>query len=147
MEKRIEFAIAAIMSNPKNDSQVLAVKRPATDDALPGVWGLPAVVVKDGELPEAAIRRIGMEKLSTNIKPVSQVGIKHLDRGEYDLILMDIKATVTGEEPDVLAAPTKDIKYIDQQWTSDLTLFIPAAKNGSVCTRILLESQGINWRQ
>lgn len=49
-------------------------------------------MVNEGELPEDAVRRLGVEKLTTNIEPVSYLGIQYADRGEYELILMDIKA-------------------------------------------------------
>jgi ADP-ribose pyrophosphatase YjhB (NUDIX family) len=143
--KEIKFAVAVALYNPRNPEEVLAVKRPDTDNDLPGVWGLPAVVVKAGELPEDAVRRLGLEKLSTNIEPVSYIGIQHADRGDYDLILMDVRAELTGDEPSVVQAPTMNTKYTAQQWTSDYAVFNEAAAKGSLCSRILLTSRGIDW--
>ena len=54
--KPTKFAIAVALYHPVDKSKVLAVKRPANDDSLPNVWGLPAVVVKEGELPEDAVK-------------------------------------------------------------------------------------------
>ncbi|MFM2424291.1 MAG: hypothetical protein RLZZ70_682 [Candidatus Parcubacteria bacterium] len=143
--KEVKFAVAVALYNVDKPEQVLVVKRPDHDPNLPGVWGLPAVVIKNGELPENAVRRLGIEKLATTIKPVSYIGIKYADRGSYELILMDIQADLAGVEPSVIDAPTMDTKYVDQQWTTDYTIFKDAAAKGSLCSRIFLESKGLSW--
>jgi len=143
--KPVQFAVALVVPNPKNEKEVLAVLRPPTDLKIPNIWGLPAVVVKEGELPEDAAIRVGVEKLSSTVKPISYVGIQSMDRGEYELILMDIKVKLTGPEPSVTNAPTTGTKYVDQKWTSDYSIFIKSAQEGSVCSRIFLQSQGIDW--
>jgi len=140
-----KFAIAIVLPNSQDAKEVLAVLRPPTDESLPNVWGLPAVLVKEGELPEDAVRRIGKEKLATDIEPVSFVGIKSHNRGNYELILMDVKARVVSKEPNVQEAVTTGTKYVEQKWTSDYSIFIPGAQKGSVCDRIFLESLNINW--
>lgn len=141
--KPTKFAIAAVIMHPEHADQVLAVKRPSEDDSLPDVWGLPAVNVTKGELPEDALRRIGAEKLATRIEPVSYVGIKRAERAAYELILMDIVAKLTGDEPSVRNATTTGTKYVDQQWTNDYSIFIDAARKGSLCSRVFLESKGM----
>lgn len=143
--KPTKFAVAVALYNPGNENEVLAVKRPADDDNLPNVWGLPAVSVKDGELPEDAVKRVGVEKLATEIKPVSYIGVMRADRGDYELILMDIKAELVGNEPSVQNATTTGTKYIDQKWTDDYSIFKDAATKGSLCSRILLESKSLSW--
>lgn len=143
--KQTKFAIAVALYNPDNPSEVLAVKRPADDDSLPNVWGLPAVSVKDGELPEDAVKRLGLEKLSTDIIPVSYIGVMRSDRRDFELILMDIKSELRGTSPNVRNANTTSTKYVDQQWTSDYSVFIEAAKKGSLCSKIFLSSKNVNW--
>lgn len=143
--KEIKFAVAVALYNPNNSGEVLAVKRPESDDRLSGVWGLPAIVVEEGELPEDAVRRLGVEKLSTKIEPVSYLGIQYADRGEYELILIDITADLNGEEPSVINAPTAGTRYVAQQWTSDFSIFKEAATKGSLCSRIFLKSKGLSW--
>lgn len=133
----VRFSIAAVVR--RADGHFLAVRRPLDDDRLPGVWGLPAVTIHDGELPEAALRRIGREKLGTELEPQRFLGVRSADRGEYELILMDLEAGVTGREPNVHRATTTATRYIDQRWTDDLGLLAPAARMGSLCSRILLE--------
>jgi len=143
--KPTKFAIAVALINPNNASEVLAVKRPANDDSLPNVWGLPAIVPKDGELPEDAVKRLGVEKLATEIEATSYIGIKRSDRNTYELILMDIETELKGVEPSVKDATTTGTKYVDQQWTSDYSIFKEAAIKGSLCSRIFLESKEISW--
>lgn len=140
-----KFSIAVVVINPNNPTEVLAVKRPPTDDGLPNVWGLPAITPKDGELPEDAVKRLGIEKLATEIKAISYIGIKYTERNTYNLILMDIQVDLVGKEPSVQEATTTGTKYVDQQWTSNYSIFKEAASKGSLCSRIFLESKGIAW--
>lgn len=143
--KPTRFAVAVVLINPKNEKEILAVKRPPGDVSLPNVWGLPAVTVKEGELPETAVRRVGQEKLATKIEPVAFIGIKRSDRGGYELILMDVAARLNGREPSVVAAETASTKYVDQRWTDDYSIFKEAAAKGSLCTQIFLESRKISY--
>lgn len=138
------FAIAVVIQNPENPLEVLAVKRPPTDTALSNVWGLPAIIVENGELPEDAVRRLGIEKLSTDIEPVSYVGIARSEKEEHELILMEIVARLKGPAPSVENATTTGTEYVDQQWTSDYSIFRDAASKGSLCIKIFLESKGIS---
>lgn len=138
-------AVAAVVRRSSSRSEFLAVKRPPDDDSLPNVWGLPAVSLQNGELPEHAVRRIGREKLNTEIEPVRFVGIKSTLRTNYELILMDIEALVSGAEPSVHTALTLRTRYVDQQWTSDLHLLIDAARQGSICCQVFLEKSGVDY--
>lgn len=145
--KPTKFAVALAIENPKNESEILVVKRSPDDDSLPNVWGLPATSVKGTELPEEVTRKIGQEKLGTQVEPKSFVGIKSADRGDYELILMDIRVKLVGKEPNVKEANTTGSKYVDQKWTSDFSILVPGAKLGSICDRVFLESQGIDWEK
>jgi hypothetical protein len=44
--KPTKCSVAVFLINPQNENEFLAVKRPADDDKLPNVWGLPAVTIK-----------------------------------------------------------------------------------------------------
>lgn len=139
----VRFSIAAVVR--RAGGHFLAVRRPLDDDRLPGVWGLPAVTAQGEELPEAALRRIGREKLGTELEPLRFLGIRSADRGDYELILMDLEAGVTGPDPDVHRATTTATRYIDQRWTDDLSLLAAAARMGSLCSRILLEHHDVPY--
>lgn len=135
----VKCSVAAVVRSPAHPGAFLAVRRPPDDDRLPDVWGLPAVTLADGELPEAALRRLGREKLATELEPRRFVGIRAADRGDYLLILMDIEAEVVGDAPDVHAARTTATTYVDQRWSESLEILKEAAERGSVCARIMLE--------
>lgn len=143
--KLTKFSIAVVILNPENPSEFLAVKRPPNDDSLPNVWGLPAVTVKNGELPEEAVKKLGIEKLATEIEAVSFVGVDSAERDTYNLILMDIQAELKGIQPSVAKASTSGTKYTDQQWTSNYDILKEAAEKGSLCSRIFLKSKGLTW--
>ena len=135
----VKCSVAAVVRSPAHPGAFLAVRRPPDDDRLPDVWGLPAVTLADGELPEAALRRLGREKLATELEPRRFVGVRAANRGDYLLILMDIEAEVVGDAPDVHAARTTATAYVDQRWSESLEILKEAAERGSVCARIMLE--------
>lgn len=141
----VKCSVAAVVRNPANPREFLAVQRPPDDDRLPNVWGLPAVSLRPGELPEEGLRRIGAEKLGTRLEPARFVGIKAADRGDHQLILMDIEARLAGDPPSVARATTASTRYVDQRWTEDLSLLRPAARMGSVCSQVLLDEAGMEY--
>ncbi len=118
------FAIAAIVVNPNNKDEVLAVKRPPTDDKLPNVWGAACHNAGRGRAAGGCGQALGRRevKLHTQIEPTAYLGVRRDDRGTYELILMDIEAKLVGKEPSVQDAVTAGTKYVDQQWTSDYAL-------------------------
>lgn len=137
-EKPVRCSVAAVIR--REDEAFLAVRRPLDDDRLPGVWGLPAITLRPGELPEAGLRRIGTEKLGIELEPTRFIGIRSMDRGDYELILMDLEARVISGEPDVHSARTTATAYIDQRWSNSVDLLRDAAARGSLCSRILIEA-------
>ena len=143
--KPTKCSVAVFLVKPTNDKEFLVVKRPPDDDRLPNVWGLPAVTIKDEELPEQAVSRVGVEKLVTEIKPIGLLGIKSADRGDYQLILMDIKAKLIGSEPNVKNSVTQSTKYVNQKWVSDYNVLKEAASKGSLCSQIVLDLQNISY--
>src|SRR5687768_8135742 len=117
----VRCSVAAVVRRA-GEPGFLAVRRPLDDDRLPGVWGLPAVTLSQGELPEEGVRRIGREKLGVELSPTRFIGIRSANRGPYELILMDIEATLVSGEPHVAGAATTATRYIDQRWTDDLDI-------------------------
>lgn len=139
------FTIAVVLICPEDKSRFLAVKRPAYDEIMPNVWGLPAITLNNAEIPELATSKLGKEKLNTDIQFKGGIGFDVSKRGNYQLILMDVVAELIGEEPSVIDAITKHTKYTDQVWTNDLFLLRKAASKGSLCSRILLRSFNISF--
>ena len=61
-------AVAAVVR--RDGGLVLAVLRPdEPGEELPGIWGLPATTLGDGESPEDGLRRLGREKLGVDLAP------------------------------------------------------------------------------
>ena len=145
LDRPVKCSVAAVVRRGEGLAEFLAVRRPADDDRLPGVWGLPAVTLRPGELPEAALRRLGEEKLGVSLRPLRFVGVRAADRGDHLLILMDLEAEVQRGEPDVGAARTSGTAYVEQRWTADATILVDAARRGAVCSRILLEAEQIPY--
>lgn len=141
----IRYSVAAVIRRWGEDDEFLAVQRPPDDERLPDAWGLPAVSLRPGELPEAGLRRVGREKLGVELEPLRLIGIRSMDRGDYELILMDIEAGILAGDPSVFAAKTRSTRYVAQRWTADLGLLRDAARRGSLCCRILLEESGVGY--
>ena len=144
MSKPSRNAIAVVLRNKQDPSQFLAVQRPLGDTDLGGFWGLPATRMLANELPEDAARRVCREKLGCEAVPLRLVGTMFQKRNSYDLFFMDVEMLlVSTNEPDVTKANTNSTKYIDQKWTDDTALLLPAAKSGSCCTTLFLTDQGM----
>ena len=140
-----KYSVAAVVRRPDGRDEFLAVRRPPDDDRLPDVWGLPAVSLRPGELPEAGLRRVGIEKLGVELEPLRLLGIKWMDRGDHELILMDIEAGIVAGEPSVRLSRSPSTRYVDQRWTTDLLLLRDAASRGSLCCQILLDGAGVSY--
>lgn len=145
--KQMKLSVALFIVHPDDRERFLLVKRPHDDDALPGVWGLPAVTCEVDELPEAAAVRVGREKLNAEIQPTKMIGYKFADRGDFNLFLIDIEAKLIAGLPDVLRAETLRTKYVEQMWTDDLMTLRDAAVRGSLCSQIVLDAHRIRYNR
>jgi ADP-ribose pyrophosphatase YjhB (NUDIX family) len=150
VSKPTRNAIAVVLRNKSNPEQFLIIKRPDEGGDLDGFWGLPAVRMQKDELPEDAARRVCREKLGCDAVPLRLVGTMFQKRNSYDMLFMDIEMLLAGEaEPDVKLARTNSTVYVDQEWTTDASLLLPAAKGGSCCSTIFLTDRGLldrdNW--
>ena len=114
---------------------LLLVRRPDDDDSLPGVWGLPAVSLAAGESEEDAVRRAGRDKLGVEVEPLEPVG--------REGTMTDWQARVAAGEPAV-PQPGPNTQYTDLRWGEPAEL-VPAAREGSLCCRVLLRARGLDW--
>lgn len=148
MQKTVKYTVAVVLKQTAHSQQFLEVKRPAEDKDLPGNWGLPAVTLKSGELPEDGARRVCREKLGCEAAPTRFLGIMFQKRNSYDIFLMDIEMTLAeGSKPSVHAANSTHTTYTDQQWTSSYANMMQSAKHGSCCSSILLTDRGLIGRE
>jgi len=114
---------------------LLLVRRPDDDESLPGVWGLPAVSLAPGESEEDGVRRAGREKLGVDVEPGAPVG--------RESGMTDWTARVSAGEPAV-PQPGANTQYTDLRCGEPAEL-VPAAREGSLCCRVLLRARGLDW--
>jgi ADP-ribose pyrophosphatase YjhB (NUDIX family) len=119
----------------EDGDRVLLVRRPDDDADLPGVWGLPAASLTNGESPEDAVRRAGREKLGVEVRPLEPLG--------QDGSMTDFRAEIVTGEPAV-PQPGPHTQYAELRW-GELADLLPAARRGSLCSRVLLRTRGVEW--
>jgi ADP-ribose pyrophosphatase YjhB (NUDIX family) len=143
MSREITNVVAIILRDKKDSKKYLVVERPDDDPDHAGRWGLPAIPMKVGELPEDAAHRVCKEKLNCSATPVRFLGIMFQKRNNYDIFLMDMEMVLSGsKQPNVHEADTDETIYADQKWSDDPMDVMPAAKAGSCCSSIFLTDQG-----
>jgi 8-oxo-dGTP diphosphatase len=144
--KPFKEAVSLVIAN--QDNYFLAVKRPDNpDDDLAGVWGFPAVTLKDGENHQAAATRVGRQKLGVEIELGEKIGDSTHDRGTYTLHLTDYKAKIVSGVPKAPQSDKSVTQYSECKFSNDPTILIPAAQRGSQCTQLFLESLGVDWKK
>ena len=114
---------------------LLLVRRPDDDPSLPGVWGLPAASLVAGESEEDAVRRAAREKLGVEVRVGSEVG--------EELGMTDWSAEIVTGRPEV-PQDGPNTQYTELRW-GDPRELVPAARQGSLCSRALLRARGLSW--
>ena len=114
---------------------LLLVRRPDDDEDLPGAWGLPAATLADGESQEDAVRRAGRDKLGVEVRPLRALG--------EDGFMTGWEAELVFGEPAV-PQPGPHTQYAELRW-GDPSELVPAARRGSLCSRVLLRARGLDW--
>ncbi len=123
------------------DGTFLLVRRPDDPaDPLAGVWGLPAVTLREGEDEPAAAVRAGRVKLGVELRVGRKIGEKAADRGEYLLRLSDYEAGIVSGTPSVPQPDTSVTQYVECMFAADPALLGEAAAKGSLCAQVFLES-------
>ena len=114
---------------------LLLVRRPDDDESLPGVWGLPAASLRDGESELEALERAGRDKLGVDVEPVEPIGE---EKG-----MRDWSVRIAAGRPSV-PQPADGTQYVDWRW-GEAGELAPAARAGSLCARALLRALGSSW--
>jgi 8-oxo-dGTP diphosphatase len=134
----VRLAVAAVIR--RADGRVLAVRRPdEPGEELPGLWGLPATTLADGESPEDGVRRLGREKLGVALTPLRALARGEQARAGYTLRMDLYEASLSGEPhlPDrASGAPGTLYEVLD--WLPEAS-FRQAADGGSLCCRLFLD--------
>ena len=125
-------SISLVIESPDG---VLLVRRPDDDESLPGVWGLPAASLLGDESEEDAVRRAGREKLGVEVLPLQPIGA--------DGAMTDWEARIVEGRPSV-PQPGPNTQYAQLRWGDPRDL-VPAARQGSLCSRVLLRARDLEW--
>ena len=140
--KKIKESVAIVIQNKRGE--FLAVKR-ATDDSFAGHWGLPAASLRDYETQVDTAKRAAKDKLGVDIEILETIGDRTEDKGDYDEHLTEyLVHSVNGEVSLDVRDPSVS-KYAEFGYFNDPTILIPAAKGGSICSRIFLTSKNLYW--
>jgi 8-oxo-dGTP pyrophosphatase MutT (NUDIX family) len=139
--KTVKHSIALVI--PGASGRLLLVLRPADDDTLPGLWGLPAVTTQPGEGEDDAVRRAGAQKLGVEVVPGALIGEAESDTEAAAIRMRDREATIAAGIPKV---PQRHpgTQYVDWRWGDPADLR-PAARDGSLCCQILLRARELRW--
>ena len=137
--KPLKRSVSLVIEGPAG---VLLVRRPDDDDSLPGLWGLPAASLREGESEREALLRVGLEKLGVEVEPLRPIGEAEAERADHRLAMRDWAARIVAGEPAVPHAG-EGTQYVEWRW-GDPAELTPAAQAGSVCARVLLRALG-SW--
>jgi 8-oxo-dGTP diphosphatase len=140
VKRSVAVAVYGDVSSP--DPPILAVRRPLDDDALPDIWGLPAATLREGESSEAAVRRIGGQKLGVVLEPVADLSEGTQERQAYLLQLRLYEARILSGEPEVPQNDATVTQYVEWKWVSPRGLE-DGARRGSLCCRLCLQQLGL----
>ena len=141
--KPVKHAVSFVIYN-KERTHVLSVLRPPDDEHLPGLWGLPAGMVKKGESFEEAVVRAGWEKLGVELKVVTFVGDGNLERENHVLYMKEFEVSMSKGEPAAPQPVSGVTQYQEWKWARPEEL-VETARKGSLCSRIYLKSVGVGW--
>ena len=136
-DQQARHAVAAALR--RDDGLILAVLRPdEPGEELPGVWGLPAVTLRDGESPESGVRRLGREKLGVELSPLRSTAEGEQRREGYTLRMMVYEASIAGA-PSLppRSASGGGTRYVAIDWLPAAS-FRAAVEAGSLCCRLFL---------
>jgi len=139
--KPIKSSVAFVVWNETND-RVLSVQRPANDENLPNVWGLPAGSLREGETFEDSVLRSGKEKLGTQLEIVKLLVEGDIERERYVLHMKEFEARIISGTPVVPQNVAEVTQYQNWKW-AEPKLMVEAAQKGSLCSRLFLNRLGI----
>jgi ADP-ribose pyrophosphatase YjhB (NUDIX family) len=131
----------AIRPGDDRSGEVLIVLRPPDDPDLPNVWGLPAASLRESETAEAAVLRVGREKLGVELEGPELRASGARDREGYRLVMDLYEAGIARGEPSVPQPATHVTQYAAWRWAPPQTLR-PGAERGSLCCRLFLGASG-----
>lgn len=143
--KTVRRSVAVVVPHPDDPDRILTVRRPPDDEDLPDVWGLPAASLEPGESWEEAVHRTGRDKLGVRLRAVRLLRMGETSRPRALLHMRLYRAEIAEGEPRVPQPVAGVTQYVETEWASPGRL-APAARRGSLCSRLCLEVLGRPWR-
>ena len=138
--KPLKRSVSLVIEGPAG---VRLVRRPDDADSVPGVGGLPAASLREGESEREALARVGREKLGVEVEPLRPIGEEEAERESYRIEMRDWAASIVAGDPAVPQAG-EGTQYVEWRWGDPAELAL-AARAGSVCARVLLRALGSSW--
>ena len=139
----VQRAVALVVHCPDDAGLLLAVRRPADDAELPGLWGLPAATLREDETVDDAARRIGGEKLGVVVEPGEVVAQGSQQRPTYllEMALVTAKLRDPDGRPRLLEPSGLSTAYVDWRWAQP-DILVEAAQRGSLCCQLMTSRHG-----
>jgi ADP-ribose pyrophosphatase YjhB (NUDIX family) len=137
----VKRAVSLGITDTRQPGALLLVQRPDDDADLPGVWGLPAASLGEGESWEDAARRAGREKLGVELTLHGVMQRGTLQRVGYMLDMWLYGAEIATGELHVPQATADVTQYQAWRWGAPAALQ-PAAEGGSLCSQLYLQWWG-----
>ena len=141
MSRPLKQSVSVVIRDTENSEQVLTVLRPANDEDLPNVWGLPAGTLRPGESWPDAVRRVGLEKLGVQLRVGAELEQGSIERRNYRLEMRLFEAEIEKGHPFVPQPDVEHTQYAKWKWGTGDDLQ-PAAQRGSLCCKLFLKSAG-----
>lgn len=138
--KKTLYAVALVIYNDDR-SKFLIAHRPHDAESMPDVWGLIAGYVGEEETFEEAGVRAGWQKLGVILSPRSFVGRDNIQRDGYVLHMEEYEAKILRGEPAVPQNVKGVTQYNELKYGTSEDI-LDAARKGSLCSRIYLDSIG-----
>ena len=138
--KPIRKSVALVLVMEDDPLKVLLVRRPEDDEEFPGMWGLPATSLRNGETCEEVARRIGVQKLGAEVRVGGRVNSGEQDRNDYIMTMCLYSADLDGSVVALPGAPAagRDVTlYTGWRWGKPTEL-TDSARRGSLCSQLLL---------
>jgi 8-oxo-dGTP diphosphatase len=137
----VKRSVSLAITDARQPGALLLVQRPDDDADLPGVWGLPAASLGEGERWEDAARRAGREKLGVELTLHGVLQHGTLQRAGYTLDMRLHAAEIAAGEPHVPQDRVDVTQYQAWRWGEPAALQ-PAAERGSLCSQLYLRWWG-----
>lgn len=141
--KPIKNSISFVIYN-SDHTKLLIVHRPPDADSLPNVWGLPAGMLKKDEAFEDAVIRSANEKLGVKVRTKKLINEGKIERDQYVLHMKEFEVEIKKGAPKAPQSISGVTQYSEWKWGTADDL-VEAAKKGSLCSRLYLESVNRNW--